>query len=870
MNGGASTGGEEPQSSPWTPAGALLSRFQSAWRTGQRPRVEDFLPDWADPGHSALLRGLVTLEVAYRLRQGEKPTTEEYRARFPGQGPTIDAAFQHPAVMLSPGRSRPTPGAAMSRPEREPNDAVEGMRPVAAAHAASAADLGATRRFGDYELMEKIGRDEVGVFYRARQVSVDRIVVVKLILTQDSASDTNVQQFYHDTRAVAALDHPGIVPIFDVGQLEGQPFVSMGYIEGETLAKKRTGGGLGLREGVEVIRQVAETIAYAHSKGVAHHNLTPKNVLLNARGRPKVTGFSSWAPLPAEGSLTPTGRVMGTPGYLAPEQAREGQEVGPAADIHALGAVLYFVLTGQPPFRGANLVETLLKVLHRDPKPPRQLNPEVPPELEVICLKCLQKRPPRRYPTAAKLAEDLGRWLRNEPTEASPESPISRSARLLGQLYLSHPRASIAVAGGLAALVLGVTIRSLFKGTAEPREPSRTVNLAAPSEDAAVNRRIAVPQVKDPTPAAKVAFVPKGESAVPTAERKEPESRETERPVHKLVPPQPIPTRPPTTPVSLGPPPAEIPLPGEIDDLAVGGDHYLVLAFRDPPKLLIFDAATATILKQEISLTGKAFVAAGSKTFVVVCPEQGLFQTWEFANPPTMKKAATLPLLPTARIEGIAMGSHSDGPLLVVWDVEPPARASNAHDAFSPLDPRVRAVLVDPKTLQPIPSPPGSFGIHPRPPDPFNAPPLQSRDSRWFVPNPNLIRYPRGGNSSFQVRASAQGDLFTISAGKGSVLMAIWKSHSGRSVRCFDRFGGQELLIPAPDGRRALSGNNRAICLDSRGASVRESDLDGQMATTGTSSVILPTSDPAYYLRFDTDPQAGTSASILLPTGEVL
>ena len=369
MSNGTSTGGEGSQPSPGTRAVAVLSQFREALKAGQRPRIEDVLPDWATSDDSALLRGLVTLEVAYRLRHGERPTEEEYRSRFPGQGRAVEEAFRHQAVTPAPRGLGGTPDAPARTPAPESQGAADQLHPLdlAATPYALAVDLGATRSFGDYELQEKITRDELGVVYRARQVSVDRIVALKLIMADGTASDAAVQQFHRDTMAVAALDHPGIVPIFDVGQHEGQHFVSMGFIEGETLAKKKASGGLGLREGVEVIRQVAETIAYAHGKSVLHRNLTPKNVLLNARGRAKVTGFSSTAPLQSEGSQSMQGRIVGTPSYLAPEQARGSR--GRAGNGHPrprCGPVLRFDRPAAVPGRESG----------RDPSAGTQSRPE--------------------------------------------------------------------------------------------------------------------------------------------------------------------------------------------------------------------------------------------------------------------------------------------------------------------------------------------------------------------------------------------------------------------------------------------------------------------------------------------------------------
>jgi S1-C subfamily serine protease len=508
MSGNASTGAGGSKPSPGTEAVAVLNDFRAALVAGQRPRIKDVLLEWAESGHSALLRGLVTLEVAHRLRHGEKPTVAEYRARFPGQEQAIDEAFRHTGTMPRPGG--PDVAAAEVTGPRAAGDPRAADQPppldLAAAPYALAADSPAVRQFGDYELQEKISHDELGVLYRARQVSMDRVVALKTIMADGLVSDANVRQFYRDSRAVVALDHPGIVPVFDVGEHEGQHFVSMGFIEGETLAKKKKDGVLGLREGVEVIRQVAETMAYAHSKGVVHRNLTPKNILLNASGRPNVIGFCWSAPLQSQGSVSLQGWVIGAAGYLAPEQAREGQNVGPAADIHALGAVLYFVLTGRPPFHGRDLVETLMKVLHRDPKPPRRLNTRVPSELEAICLKSLQKRPAQRYSTAADLAEELRRWLRNEKPTAPQESPVSRSARRVGQVCRTHPRASIGAASVLGAVL--VTLAFLLP--LAPKKEQPPVEIGTVGGGGAAGVPGAAPQGAEPTPSAEASIVSRG------------------------------------------------------------------------------------------------------------------------------------------------------------------------------------------------------------------------------------------------------------------------------------------------------------------------------------------------------------------------
>ena len=259
----------------------------------------------------------------------------------------------------------------------------------------------------------------MGVVYQARQVSLNRPVALKMILAGQLAGDDEVKRFYLEAEAAANLDHPGIVPIYEIGEHEGQHFFSMGFVEGTSLAAKVAGGPLPPNEAASLIVKVAEAVQFAHEKGVIHRDLKPANVLLDSQGQPKVTDFGLAKKLQADSGLTHTGQVMGTPSYMPPEQA-EGKNVGPAADVYALGAILYCLLTGRPPFQAATPMDTLLQVIGQDPVPVRQLNATVPKDLETICLKCLEKDPRRRYGSARALAEELNRFLSGEPIVARP------------------------------------------------------------------------------------------------------------------------------------------------------------------------------------------------------------------------------------------------------------------------------------------------------------------------------------------------------------------------------------------------------------------------------------------------------------------
>jgi predicted Ser/Thr protein kinase len=290
------------------------------------------------------------------------------------------------------------------------NETTVAPRPVDG----SALQLG---NFGDYELLGEIARGGMGVVFRARQVRLNRLVALKLVLSGSFAGAAEVRRFYQEAELAAGLDHSGIVPVFEFGEHEGRPFFSMGLIEGRSLAQAIASGPLPTRQAAELVRQIAEAVQYAHDRGVIHRDLKPANVLLDESSRPRVTDFGLARRFDSDSELTATGQVMGTPSFMAPEQA-QGSSVGPPADVYALGAILYASLTGRPPFQAANPLETLAQVVAEEPAPPGRLNREVGRDLEAICLKALEKRPSHRYASAADLAVDLNRFLRGEPVAA--------------------------------------------------------------------------------------------------------------------------------------------------------------------------------------------------------------------------------------------------------------------------------------------------------------------------------------------------------------------------------------------------------------------------------------------------------------------
>jgi tRNA A-37 threonylcarbamoyl transferase component Bud32 len=313
------------------------------------------------------------------------------------------------------------------------------------------------RYFGDYELLEEIARGGMGVVYRARQTSLNRIVALKMILARQLAGQEDVKRFYAEAEAAANLDYPGIVPIFEVGEHEGQHYFSMGYVEGSSLAGAVADGPFPSRKAAQLTKKVSEAVAYAHSHGVIHRDLKPANVLLDQDGQTRVTDFGLAKRVEGKSDLTASGQILGTPSYMPPEQAAgKLDQIKETADVYALGAILYTLLTGRPPFQADNPLDTLMQVLEREPVSPRQLNPTVPRDLETICLKSLEKEPRRRYASARELADELERFLEGRPILARPIGPLHRVWRWCKRRPV--------VAGLSAAIVLLV----LFVAIASP------------------------------------------------------------------------------------------------------------------------------------------------------------------------------------------------------------------------------------------------------------------------------------------------------------------------------------------------------------------------------------------------------------------
>ena len=325
--------------------------------------------------------------------------------------------------------------------------------------------------FGDYELLEEMGRGGQGIVYRARQKSLNRNVALKIVGLGQWATQRHLKRFHLEAEAAASLDHPCIVPIYEIGERDGSCYFSMKLIEGEPLDKVSESERMSPRQATEVIARLARTLHYAHERGVLHRDIKPGNILIDRKGDPHLTDFGLARLVETESTVTRTTEALGTPSYMAPEQAKgNNTRVTSATDVYGLGAVLYHLLTGHPPFAGGTTYETIRLVLESEPRHPRLWNAKTDRDLATICLKCLEKDPQRRYSTALALAEDLERWLKHEPIQARHITMLARGRKWV--------RRNPAVAGLLASLVALATAIGVIIWKSELFRPPPATGIA--------------------------------------------------------------------------------------------------------------------------------------------------------------------------------------------------------------------------------------------------------------------------------------------------------------------------------------------------------------------------------------------------------
>jgi WD40 repeat protein/serine/threonine protein kinase len=461
MNPGSSPNESSQSLSILAEIDAACDQFEAERRAGSRPQIKPYLVRASKSARRRLLPELLRLEIAYRRQRGEVPRADDYQTFTPLLDPALLTSLLAPPPKVNPEPAvSPSLYNAPTVPFEGGSIPAESTLP----DKGKAATPGSARRlFGDYELLKKLGQGGMGVVYLARQRSADRLVALKLVrldrlehLTSKQRQDW-LDRFRTEGQATARVADERVVTVYEVGALNGRPFYSMRYVKGRNLAEILEEGPLPNRRAAALMEQVARAVQAVHEEGVLHRDLKPHNVLVDAQGRPYVTDFGLAKWLDAADGVTHTGDVLGSPPYVSPEQAQDAAHVSEATDVYGLGATLYALLTGRPPFQGKTVAETLHQVKYREPTAPRRLNPTVNRDLETIALKCLEKEPARRFGSAAEVANELKRHLEGRPVRTRPIG-------LTGRLWRWSRRNRIVASLAAAAVVLMALTGGLYWG----------------------------------------------------------------------------------------------------------------------------------------------------------------------------------------------------------------------------------------------------------------------------------------------------------------------------------------------------------------------------------------------------------------------
>ncbi|MCI0359886.1 MAG: protein kinase, partial [Planctomycetaceae bacterium] len=482
-----------PSEGPWSQYEEVIDAFERAWQIRPLPSIDDFLRNEASE-QVALLVELIHVDLEFRIKAGEAARVESYLERYPHL--THDSGVVLGLLEAEHGlRQRRRGDVELDEYGRRFPTYIDKLRRRLGSAATRAADEPALGievsgcelpAVPGYEIIEEIGRGGMGVVYRARQLGLARTVALKMVLTGRRTGPKHLARFRAEAAALARLQHPNIVQIYDVGEAAGRPYFVFEFVAGGSLTQQLQGKPQPVRPAAQLALTLARTVHAAHASGVIHRDLKPANVLLSSKFKVqgsmsereldnmelgtlnselKITDFGLAKLVGGDGegleihAPTATGEILGTPNYMAPEQAMvRRQPVGPTADVYSLGAILYELLTGRPPFTGQTPLTTVWQVIHNEPVPVTSLQPNVPRDLETICLKCLRKEPRQRYGSALELADDIQRFLCDEPIRARPIGPVERLWRWMRR----HPAPTILLAAGLLAPVIALVTLSFL------------------------------------------------------------------------------------------------------------------------------------------------------------------------------------------------------------------------------------------------------------------------------------------------------------------------------------------------------------------------------------------------------------------------